>query len=144
MTGGQLRPARDDRTGMKNDQPLIGIVGPCGAGKTTLEEGLKRAGYKARAIVQEHSYVPEMWQRLTKPDLLVFLQASHAVCARRRRFDWSEAEWQEQQQRLHHARRHADLVLETDGLSPPEVMAKVLAFLAAVPRPGWERSRGKA
>jgi deoxyadenosine/deoxycytidine kinase len=114
---------------MTTADPLIGIVGPCGAGKSTLEEGLKREGFRARAVVQEHSYVPDMWQRLTKPDLLVFLQASHTVCARRRRFSWTEAEWQEQQHRLRHARAHADLYLETDGLDPKQVLLQVMQFL---------------
>ena len=59
--------------------PLIGIVGPCGAGKTTLAQGLRGKGYRARAIVQEHSYVQDMWQRITKPDILIFLQASCTV-----------------------------------------------------------------
>jgi deoxyadenosine/deoxycytidine kinase len=110
---------------------LIGIVGPCGAGKSTLEEGLKREGYRARAVVQEHSYVPDMWQRLTKPDLLVFLQASHSVCAARRHFSWTEAEWQEQQHRLRHARAHADFYLDTDALDSQQVKAEVVQFLRA-------------
>jgi deoxyadenosine/deoxycytidine kinase len=114
---------------MTTADQLIGIVGPCGAGKSTLEEGLKRAGYRARAVVQEHSYVPDMWQRLTRPDLLVFLQASHEVCAGRRHFSWTEAEWQEQQFRLRHARQHADLYLETDGLDIAQVLEQVIDFL---------------
>jgi cytidylate kinase len=116
---------------MTTAELLVGIVGPCGAGKSTLEGGLTRAGYRARAVVQEHSYVPDMWQRLTKPDLLIFLQASHSVCARRRRFTWTEAEWQEQQHRLRHARQHADFYLDTDALDAPQVLAQVLEFLRA-------------
>jgi len=108
---------------------LVGIVGPCGAGKTTLEQGLKRAGYPARAIAQEHSFVPDMWRRLTKPTRLVFLQASCTVGAERRRMSWSEEEWQEQQHRLEHARRHADLYLDTDALTIELVLQAVLDFL---------------
>jgi len=109
---------------------LVGIVGPCGAGKTTLAEGLKRAGQPARAIAQEHSFVPDMWQRLTKPSRLVFLQASCRVGAQRRRMSWTEAEWQEQQRRLEHARRHADLYLDTDAISIEQVLQAVLDFLS--------------
>lgn len=108
---------------------LIGIVGPCGAGKTTLANGLKTHGFEARAIAQEHSYVPDMWQRLTRPSLLIFLQASHAVGAQRRQMNWTEAEWQEQQRRLSHARRHAHFYLDTDAFTIEQVLQKVLDFL---------------
>ena len=118
-----------------NAHLLIGITGPCGAGKTTLSAGLQRNGYRARAIVQEHSYVKDMWQQLTKPDILIFLQASCASGARRRKMNWTEAEWEEQQRRLAHAHSHADLTVETDPLSSEEVLAVVLEFLR---RKGYE------
>ena len=112
-----------------NAHLLIGITGPCGAGKTTLSAGLQRNGYRARAIVQEHSYVKDMWQQLTKPDILIFLQASCASGARRRKMNWTEAEWEEQQRRLAHAHSHADLTVDTDPLSIDEVLGVVLEFL---------------
>ena len=108
---------------------LIGIVGPCGAGKSTLAEGLKAHGYITRAIAQEHSFVKDMWQRITNPSVLIFLQASWNVCATRRSLNWTEAEWQEQQRRLRHAREHADFYLDTDPLSISEVLEKALDFL---------------
>jgi hypothetical protein len=108
---------------------LIGIVGPCGSGKTTLEGGLKAHGCNARAIGQEHSYVPTMWQRLTRPDILIFLQASRSVGGQRRQLNWTEAEWQEQQRRLSHARQHASFFLDTDTLGIDEVLQAVLGFL---------------
>jgi deoxyadenosine/deoxycytidine kinase len=110
-------------------QPLIGIVGPCGAGKTTLAEGLQRNGYRARAIVQEHSFVKDMWQRLTMPDVLIFLQASCSVGGERRQMKWTESEWEEQQRRLAHAKEHADFYLNTDSLGIVEVLDLVLEFL---------------
>jgi hypothetical protein len=109
--------------------PLIGIVGPCGAGKTTLAEGLRRNGFRARAIVQEHSYVPDMWQRLTKPDVLIFLQASCLVGGKRRRLNWTESEWEEQQRRLAHAKNHADFTVDTDPLGIGDVLDVVLGFV---------------
>jgi deoxyadenosine/deoxycytidine kinase len=121
-------PSSDDQS-QKNVMPLIGIVGPCGSGKTTLAAGLQRRGYRARAIVQEHSYVKDMWQRITKPDLLVFLQASWRVGGRRRQLKWSEYEWEEQQRRLTHAYDHADFLLNTDYLSIDEVLGLVQDFL---------------
>jgi hypothetical protein len=110
-------------------EPLIGIVGPCGAGKTTLEDGLQRNGWRARAIVQEHSYVKDMWQRMTRPDVLIFLQASCSVGGKRRQLNWTESEWEEQQRRLAHARDHADFYLDTNPLGIGEVLEKVLYFL---------------
>lgn len=109
--------------------PLIAIVGPCGAGKSTLAAGLEPFGYRVRAIAQEHSYVGNMWQKLTKPDLLIFLQASHAVTSQRRKMKWSLGEWQEQQLRLLHAREHADLYINTDNLTIAQVLETALAFL---------------
>ena len=110
-------------------RPLIGIVGPCGAGKTTLVDGLQRNGWRARAIVQEHSFVKDMWQRMTRPDVLIFLQASCSVGGKRRQLNWTQSEWEEQQRRLAHAHQHADFYLDTDSLSIVEVLDKVMKFL---------------
>jgi len=118
--------------GNKNKQAqLIGIVGPCGAGKTTLAEGLRSRGFRARAVVQEHSYVQDMWLRITKPDVLIFLQASCQVGGKRRKLNWTESEWEEQQRRLKHAHEHADLVVNTDPLGISEVLDLVLGFLSS-------------
>jgi cytidylate kinase len=118
----------DESTGPKD--LLIGVVGPCGAGKSTLIDGLARLGYHTRHIAQEHSFVKDMWKRLTNPDILIFLDASYATTCQRRELNWTEADWQEQQQRLSHARAHADLYVETDSLSREEVLGKVAKFLA--------------
>ncbi|MFZ5821205.1 MAG: hypothetical protein ACOYYJ_15020 [Chloroflexota bacterium] len=118
-----------------NDPPggkkslLIGVVGPCGAGKSTLTNALDALGYRTRHIAQEHSYVKDMWKRLTNPDLLIFLQASYPVTCQRRNLDWTEADYLEQQRRLAHARQHADLFIDTDPLDPDQVLAQALAFL---------------
>jgi ABC-type glutathione transport system ATPase component len=114
--------ARDDRL-------LVGIVGPCGAGKTTLAKNLGRMGIKTRAIAQEHSYVPYMWQKITNPTVLVFLDASYKVTCRRRSLDWSEDDYLEQHHRLRHARQHANLYLFTDGLTPQQIVDEVLKYL---------------
>jgi len=110
-------------------KPLIGVVGPCASGKSTLIAGLTRLGFRTRHIAQEHSYVPDMWQRLTNPDILVFLDASYVITCQRRKLDWREEDWQEQQQRLSHARAHADLYLDTGNLTVEEVLAKVVGFI---------------
>jgi deoxyadenosine/deoxycytidine kinase len=113
-----------------NDElPLVGIVGPCGAGKSTLVEGLKTFAIPARHIAQEHSYVPYMWRRITNPDILVFLDCSYPETVRRRKLNWTVEEYQEQMRRLSHARQHTDLYIHTDSLTPADVVKQVLIYL---------------
>jgi RNase adaptor protein for sRNA GlmZ degradation len=108
---------------------LIGVVGPCGSGKSTLISAIESNGFTCRHIAQEHSYVKDMWKRITNPDVLIFLQASFPVCTARRQLNWNEADFAEQQRRLAHALEHADLVVDTDNLSPQDVARYVLEFL---------------
>ena len=114
---------------IKVNYPLIGIVGPCAAGKTTLTANLKNIGIDARHIAQEHSYVQTMWKRITDPDLLIFLDASYSETIKRRNLNWSLEEYQEQHRRLNHARDNADFYLLTDDLTPDDVFSAVLFFL---------------
>lgn len=120
-------------TDLQGSIPLIGIVGPCGSGKSTLAARLAERGFRARAVAQEHSYVPAMWQRITRPTQLVFLQASYEVCTRRRQLQWTEREYEEQLRRLAHAYAHADLRVETDHLTPDEVLAATIGGLGLEP-----------
>jgi RNase adaptor protein for sRNA GlmZ degradation len=108
---------------------LIGVVGPCGAGKSTLIAGLERYGYTCRHIAQEHSYVQAMWQIIAKPDILIFLHASFPVCTARRKLDWQEKDFKEQSRRLSHAREHAHILIDTDELTPGQILQIVLNFL---------------
>lgn len=107
----------------------IGVVGPCAAGKSTLTASLKKHGYDVRHIAQEHSYVPHMWQRITKPDILIFLDVSYELSTRRRNLNWTEAEFAEELYRLRDARQRADLYIDTNNLIPEQVLRQVLAFL---------------
>jgi deoxyadenosine/deoxycytidine kinase len=108
----------------------IAVVGPCTAGKTVLVAALREAGYNARHVAQEHSYVPDMWQRIAKPDALIYLDVSYEVACLRRRIAWGPERLAEQARRLAHARQHCDLCIETDDLSEEEVRARVFDFLA--------------
>ena len=112
-----------------DELPLLGIVGPCGAGKTTLIQGLQAYHIPTRHIAQEHSYVGTMWKRITNPDLLIFLDASYPETVRRRNLNWTEEEYQEQHRRLANARENCNLYIFTDGLSPEQVVQRVLAYL---------------
>ena len=116
-------------TTTKEDPPLIGVVGPCSAGKSTLIAELQEYGVRTRHIAQEHSYVKDMWRRLSNPDILIYLDVSYPVAQERRKLTWTEGEYQKQIHRLRHAREHADFYLSTDDLTPNEVLKKVLELL---------------
>ena len=108
----------------------VAIVGPCAAGKSTLVSALLQAGYEARHVAQEHSYVPAMWQRISQPDILVYLDANlEAITVRRPTFRFSRADLAEQNRRLAHAREHCDLYVDTSDLTPVEVHERYLSFL---------------
>jgi cytidylate kinase len=109
--------------------PLIGVVGPCGSGKSTLIGGLEQHGFLCRHIAQEHSYVQAMWQILSKPDILIFLHASFPVSTARRKLNWQEKDYNEQSRRLFHAREHAHIIIDTDDLTPDQVLQTALDYL---------------
>lgn len=109
--------------------PLIGVVGPCGSGKSTLIAGLEQNGYPCRHIAQEHSYVPAMWQIIAKPDILIYLHASYPVSTTRRQLNWQPKEYDEQLRRLAHAREHAHIFIDTDTLTPSQVLERALDSL---------------
>lgn len=114
---------------MNDEKPFIGIVGPCKAGKTTLAQNLIKRGFRARQIVQEHSFVPSMWQKITNPDLLVYLDISYKQTLTRGGMTWREHEYKEQLTRLDHARQHAQIYIHTDDLSPDQTLEKVIDSL---------------
>jgi len=114
------------------NKSLIGIVGPCGSGKSTLIAGLEKHGYVCRHIAQEHSYVQAMWQKITNPDVLIYLNASFPVSTQRRQLNWLKEDHDEQLRRLAHARQHASLFIDTDDLTPEQVLQKALDYLKEV------------
>ena len=107
---------------------LIGLVGPCKSGKTELKTRLEQNGYRCRHISQEHSFVPNMWQQISHPDVLIYLDVSYKNTLLRG-LNWNEKDYQDQLVRLGHAYSHADHIINTNDLSIEEVFHNILIFL---------------
>jgi deoxyadenosine/deoxycytidine kinase len=110
-------------------KPVIGLVGPCAAGKTTLSALLKNLGFQVRQIAQEHSYVKDMWERISHPDILIYLDVSYPLTIKRRQLNWTLEEYNIQLERLSHARQHADLYIPTDLLTANDVLEIILKYV---------------
>jgi hypothetical protein len=70
-----------------------------------------------------------MWQIIAKPNFLIFLHSSFEISTERRKLNWQRADYDEQTRRLAHARQHASVIIDTDPLTPGEVLARALDFL---------------
>ncbi len=116
--------ARDRRMLPPCVKGRIAVVGVCASGKSLLVDSLIEAGYDARSCAQEHSHVPEMWRRLSRPQVLIYLDASIETMRRRRRTDYDAEYVAQQRQRLRHARMHCDVYIQTDDLSPDQVVRR--------------------
>lgn len=114
---------------MNPKTPVIGVVGPCAAGKSTLVGQLRSRGLQVRHIAQEHSYVPDMWRQIANPDVLIYLDVSFEVSRQRTGSSWSRDIYGNQVERLAHARQHADLFIETDERTPEQVLGIVVDYL---------------
>ncbi len=123
--------------GETGESPRVVVVGPDAAGKTELVRQLRALGYNVRTCAQDHSYVPDMWRRLARPDFLIYLDAQLETIARRRAIDWGQARLDALNARLAHARAHCDLYLSTDDLELSDVVAqaqRALSVAGIVPR----------
>lgn len=108
----------------------VGIVGVCASGKSVLAGRLTAAGFDAHEIGQEHSYVPDMWQRIHPPDVLIYLHAEYSTIQKRRPNSlMTRSLYDQMLSRLSHARDHADLTIVTDPLTEEDVYRKVSSYL---------------
>jgi chloramphenicol 3-O-phosphotransferase len=74
--------------------------------------------------------VPDMWRRITDPDLLIYLDVSMDVGAQREGIDAPSSWWPaEREIRLAHARQNCDLYVDTTSLTPEQVYARVRSLL---------------
>ena len=106
----------------------IAIVGVCASGKTTLVAGLRKTGYDAYNVAQEHSCVHNFWAK-KNPDLLVMIDATLPAIHKRRLVYWGEDRLVTQHKRLADAKAHADLYIQTDELDAEAVRQKVIEFI---------------
>jgi GTPase SAR1 family protein len=112
-------------------QPIplkVAVVGPCASGKSTLVRNLRRHGYDAYAVAQEHSAVPGLWNHL-HPDVLIALHADLSTIRLRRGPAWSRGIYEAQLQRLQDAYASADLLIDTGSESESKAVARSLALL---------------
>jgi hypothetical protein len=110
--------------------PLIKVVGISASGKSTLVKALRQRGYQARPISQEHSNIPSLWQQFEPLRLLFYLDVDlETQRARRPDVTWDKHWMTEETERLRHAHDHADLIINTSGLSPETVLQIALTFL---------------
>ncbi|MDA8235961.1 MAG: hypothetical protein M0Z31_14430 [Clostridia bacterium] len=110
------------------DEGRIVVAGVCGSGKSTLVQGLRKLGYDAHTVAQEHSYVPKMWQ-MSNPGVLIYLDADLVTVCQRRKVQWGEDRLVEQRKRLAHAREQRDLYIDTNSLTIEEVLELAKNFL---------------
>lgn len=117
----------DDAAGRR---PLrVAVVGHCASGKTTLVGALRRAGYDAHAVAQEHSAIPWLWKH-SEPDALIYIHVPLDAVRARRGEKWPQAVYDAQEERLADAHAHADLILDSGTEGIRAMTTRALAFLA--------------
>lgn len=121
-------PARDATRSLR-----VAVVGHCASGKTTLVSALRKHGYDAYAVAQEHSGVTWLW-RHSEPDVLIYLDVPLATVRQRRGEEWPQVVYDAQETRLADARAHAHLVLDTSREGSAEAVAHAVSFLEGVRR----------
>lgn len=110
--------------------PLIKIVGTSAAGKSTLVRKLREAGYNAQPVSQEHSYVPTLWREFGKPARLIYLEIDlDGQKHRRPDVSWDRKALRGEQERLTHAREHADLRINTSEMDEAGVLQLAFTYL---------------
>jgi deoxyadenosine/deoxycytidine kinase len=116
----------------KANFPVIGIVGVCASGKTTLNSGLIARGYNSKHIAQEHSYVPDMWRRMTNPDILIYLDVSYENTIKRKLLNWTREEYLEQVHRIHNAAANAQIHIDTNSLDAVQLVEKAILEISKI------------
>jgi thymidylate kinase len=98
-------------------------------------ESLKKRGYKAVNIPQEHSVSKKFWRRLN-PDFIIYLRCSLDVARERRKIQWGQERLDEQWDILSDARENANLFIDTDDLGREDVLGMAVEQIEE-----WKRNR---
>lgn len=123
--------------------PKVVVVGPCASGKSTLVAGLRRLGFEAAAVGQEHSEIPTLW-RHSNPDVVVALEVDLATIRERRGVtEWPVWLYDAQRRRLQGAEAAATIHVDTTVYDAEAVLALVADQLAvAEDLTGGRQERG--
>ena len=73
--------------------------------------------------------MPDMWQKLVNPRALIYLDVSYETSMSRRKLNLTPLEFQEQENRLSHARHNAQIYVDTNPLTIGEVFHTVVESL---------------
>jgi hypothetical protein len=92
---------------------------------------LRRWGYDAFIVGQEHSVIKDLW-RHQSPDALIYLHADYESIQQRRGRAWPRWIYDLQANRLSDARGNATVVIDTSQASIHETLAKVARALERV------------
>lgn len=114
---------------MTKHKKLIGIVGPCKSGKSTLTVGLNKLDWNAKSIAQEHSFSQKMWKIISPPTILIYLDVDLENIKKRSDINLNQKDLEEQKKRLYTALLEADLFINTSKLSISEVLNQAISFL---------------
>ncbi len=109
------------------------ITGVCASGKTTLANELRRLGYAARTVAQEHSCIPELWSMSGAP-VTIYLHASFEAVTRRGHSLMTPYNYEAQLHRLRRAREGSTIRVDTTDRTPEEVLSEVLNRMPATRR----------
>ncbi|MFO7944946.1 MAG: hypothetical protein R6U51_11675 [Anaerolineales bacterium] len=66
---------------------------------------------------------------MVDPDILIYLDVSYQVSNQRTGTKLKISIFKKQRERLQHAKKHADVIINTDHLQPEQVLKEVLDLL---------------
>jgi dephospho-CoA kinase len=112
----------------------IAVLGTCASGKSTIVAELRRRGYEAYVVSQEHSIVRNLWQH-EEPDVVVLLEAKYRSICERRGDAWPRWLFDLQRQRLGDARLNAHLIVDTSVESVQASIGRITSYLEGYTEP---------
>ena len=106
----------------------VAVVGTCASGKSTIVAELRRLGFDAFVVSQEHSGVRDLWNH-QHPDVMVYLQVDYPTIQERRGEAWPQWIYDLQIGRLQDAHEHTDVIVDTGELTVSETIRRIVAMI---------------